>query len=228
MSKELLEEIVGQIRDDLPTGTNLYDWFGNANRLDIADGLGLHYQWGRLLGAAEMSGYPDVLEMLDFYEVPLFPDSVCLDWFEYLKDPSQALRLALNSQVHVIRDGEVVLVVDRGLEASECTLSNCLYRPNTFGKEAEELRKGIETLINEYEPVPGEELLSLLDSVDARDSLTYLEGQDSNTKANELYRIVLSVTDDAERFRDVKALQEAAEQIKKLLNQDSNTKESEN
>lgn len=45
------------------------------------------------------------------------------------------------------------------------------------GREAEELRRGIEHLIDRSgdDSVPTQELTTLLDQVDARDSLTYLE-----------------------------------------------------
>jgi hypothetical protein len=48
------------------------------------------------------------------------------------------------------------------------------------GKEAEELRAGIETLMERASDglVTIEQLQILLDSVDARDSLSYLEAQD--------------------------------------------------
>lgn len=49
------------------------------------------------------------------------------------------------------------------------------------GREAEELRSGIEDLINEAEEdrVPTSDLQDLLDRVDARDSLAYLQQGDA-------------------------------------------------
>lgn len=52
------------------------------------------------------------------------------------------------------------------------------------GKEAEELRRGIENLCEEYGvEVPIEELTDLLERIDARDSLAYLEEEQNSARA---------------------------------------------
>ena len=43
------------------------------------------------------------------------------------------------------------------------------------GREADELRRGVEALLAEHERVPSDELARLLARVDARDALAYLE-----------------------------------------------------
>jgi hypothetical protein len=49
------------------------------------------------------------------------------------------------------------------------------------GREAEELRKGIETILREHDPIElRRSLIQLLDEVDARDSLVYLERRDGD------------------------------------------------
>lgn len=152
MSKKLLGEIVEQIRESLPNGTNLHDWINDANRFAITEDLSqisgeaLFYQYGRLLGVSEWADTP-ILELLEDYEVPLFIDepesNPCLVRSEYC---------AVHGVVH--------------------------------GAEAEELRKGVEVLIGNYEPVPGELLQELLDRVSAADSLAYLDAQDDTESTN--------------------------------------------
>lgn len=63
---------------------------------------------------------------------------------------------------------------------SKCTMKNfCLVHNFTHGKEAEELRVGIQEIVDtcEYYDNILDRLQDLLDSVDARDSLGYLETQ---------------------------------------------------
>lgn len=75
-SKALLEEIIEQIREGLPEGTDLEAWIDNADRFDVLDRLKdteaqfVTYQWGRLLGAAEWADQT-VLELLDYHDVSL-------------------------------------------------------------------------------------------------------------------------------------------------------------
>jgi hypothetical protein len=64
----------------------------------------------------------------------------------------------------------------RRREHQECPV----HAYQQHGKEAHELRNGIEKLIAEFsadpcDPVTSEDLQALLDHVDARDSLAYLE-----------------------------------------------------
>ena len=77
--RELLEEIVEQIREALPKGINLGEWIDDAGRLQLDD-MGrtigdpsciyaLAYQWGRLLGCAEWDGEQPVLDLLASYGI---------------------------------------------------------------------------------------------------------------------------------------------------------------
>lgn len=63
---------------------------------------------------------------------------------------------------------------------SECTIYDTYCSRHEFhhGAEAEELRSGIEKLIAEGDQVCCWQLQRLLDRVDARDSLAYLEATD--------------------------------------------------
>jgi hypothetical protein len=75
--KELLEEILEQIRECLPDGIKLEDWIDDADRLEDCsvmknrdDATCLAYQYGRLLGAAEWADRT-VLELLDDHGISL-------------------------------------------------------------------------------------------------------------------------------------------------------------
>lgn len=61
-------------------------------------------------------------------------------------------------------------------QSSRCPLSTpCVKHGYYHGAEAEELREGIEKIIEMAKPVRQDALRDLLDRVDARDSLAYLE-----------------------------------------------------
>jgi len=66
----------------------------------------------------------------------------------------------------------------RRREHQECPV----HAYQQHGKEAQELRAGIEKLLGERVPARGPALRKLLDDVDARDSLAYLE-RSSDTKS---------------------------------------------
>lgn len=74
------------------------------------------------------------------------------------------------------------LVRLRKATAGEVSLTCPIHAGSTHGAEAEELRSGIEAMIEE-DRVGVTELLHLLDRVDARDSLAYLERMDAAATA---------------------------------------------
>ena len=101
----------------------------------------------------------------------------------------EMLQQALDHEPSGLKDDGTALYcwlreeVQRAVEIAE-------VEPPPDGKEAEELRKGVEDLIKKYEPVPlvddpdeladmMDELQQLLDRVAARDSLDHLEQQDA-------------------------------------------------
>lgn len=75
--------------------------------------------------------------------------------------------------------GEAIQDSDLTARCGGCVRQHCsVHMDSQHGKEAEELRKGIETLIagcSEDDGVPAHELQRLLDRIDACDSLAHLE-----------------------------------------------------
>ena len=69
---------------------------------------------------------------------------------------------------------------ESGTVATRCTVyeTPCSVHDFIHGAEAEELREGIEKLMENEDAVKVRQLQSLLDRVDARDSLAYLESKD--------------------------------------------------
>lgn len=70
-----------------------------------------------------------------------------------------------------------------------CTIYDTFCFDHRFhhGAEANELREGIEQLLKENDDVALWQLQKLLDRVDARDSLAYLEASDNDTHEHRFY-----------------------------------------
>ncbi len=87
-----------------------------------------------------------------------------------------------------IRDKEVEITEIKGTTSEKpqckCYSSHCAEHGFFHGAEAEELREKFENLIKNKNKISANQIQKILDSVDARDSLAYLEFKKEQEKQN--------------------------------------------